>query len=88
VAFQPLTDKGAGAVPGNKWFGPNHGTGLVPLFAYGKGASQLIKAATQVDDAGVDLVNPADGKAYHLGHGAYLDQTDLGTILKNTVMSK
>ena len=88
VPFQPLTDKGAGVVPGNKWFGPNHGTGLVPLYAYGKGAKQIVAAANKVDDTGVDLVNPADGKSYRLGNGAYLDQTDLGTILKKIVQSK
>lgn len=86
VPFQPLTDNGAGAVPGNKWFGPNHGTGLVPLYAYGKGAKEVVATATQTDDTGVDLVNPADGKSYRLGNGAYADQTDVGTLLKNTVM--
>ncbi len=84
VPFQPIKDNGAGVVPGNKWFGPNHGTGLVPLFAYGKGAADLVALATNVDDTGVDLIDPATNQPYHLGHGAYLDQTLVGETLKAT----
>jgi alkaline phosphatase len=75
VPFQPLEDKGAGVTPGNKWFGPNHGTGLVPLYARGKGASQLVRLATDIDSY-------TDGQGRSFGYGAYLDQTKLGEVLK------
>lgn len=88
VPFQPLKDNGPGVVPGNKWFGPNHGTGLVPLYAYGKGSDELAALAVNTDQTGIDLVNPADGSTYHLGRGAYLDQTDLGDTLKLTVAQR
>ncbi len=87
VPFQPLEDKGAGKTPGNKWFGPNHGTGLVPLLAYGKGADAIAALATQIDDTGIDLVNPTDGKSYHLGYGAYTDQPTVGAVLKLTAQN-
>jgi alkaline phosphatase len=84
VPFQPLKDNGPGVVPGNLWLGPNHGTGLVPLFAYGKGAEAVVALATKVDDTGVDLVNPDGGKSYHLGNGHYVEQPTLGIVLKAT----
>ncbi len=78
VAFQRLVDNGAGAVPGNRWFGPNHGTGLVPLFAYGKGAAQLVALASKADS-----YTDANGKTF--GHGVYMDQAQLGQVIKATV---
>ncbi len=78
IPFQPLVDNGAGVVPGNRWFGPNHGTGLVPLYAYGKGASQVVALANKVD-----AYTDAQGRKF--GYGRYLDQTDLGALLKATV---
>ena len=78
VPFQPLVDNGPGVVPGNRWFGPNHGTGLVPLYAYGKGAAQIVAAATKTD-----AYTDAQGRKF--GYGKYLDQTELGEILKATV---
>jgi alkaline phosphatase len=80
VPFQKLQDNGPGKTPGNKWFGPNHGTGLVPLYAYGAGSQELTALATKVDT----YLGP-DGK--RRGHGNYLDQTDVGTFLKS-VLSK
>ncbi len=77
VAFQPVQDKGAGNVPGNRWFGPNHGTGLVPLFAYGKGSDVLTAHGTANDS-----FTGSDGVTR--GHGTYIDQTLLGRILKLT----
>ena len=78
VPFQPLVDKGRGVVPGNRWFGPNHGTGLVPLYAYGKGAAELVKLANKNDS-----FTDAQGRKW--GHGKYLDQTELGALLKATL---
>ena len=78
VPFQPLVDNGPGVVPGNKWFGPNHGTGLVPLYAYGKGAAQVVALANKTDSY-------TDGNGRTFGHGKYLDQTELGALLKATL---
>ena len=78
VPFQPLVDNGPGVVPGNRWFGPNHGTGLVPLFAYGKGSAQLVSYASQTDAY-------TDSTGHTFGHGLYMDQTLLGQVLKLTV---
>jgi alkaline phosphatase len=77
VPFQPLQDNGPGVVPGNKWFGPNHGNGLVPLYAYGKSAAQLVALATHNDSY------TAPGGATY-GHGAFIDQTEIGDVLKAT----
>jgi alkaline phosphatase len=76
VFYQPLVDNGPGQVPGNRWFGPNHGTGLVPLYAYGKGAADVVALANKTDSVTVN------GVTY--GNGAYLDQTELGAVLKLT----
>lgn len=78
VPFQKLQDKGAGTMPAAKFFGPNHGTGLVPLYAYGAGSKELIAAATHVDT----YLAP-NGKRY--GHGNYLDQTEVGNFLKSVL---
>ena len=78
IPFQPLVDNGPGVVPGNKWFGPNHGTGVVPLYAYGKGAAQVVALATKTD-----AYTDAQGRKF--GYGKYLDQTELGALLKATV---
>lgn len=77
VPFQPLQDKGAGKTPGNKWFGPNHGTGLVPLYDYGKGAAEIVALANHNDSY-------TNGSGRTFGHGAYLDQPSLGAVLKAT----
>lgn len=78
VPFQPLQDKGPGKTPGNKWFGPNHGTGLVPLYAYGKGADVIVALANKVDS-----YTDRNGTTY--GHGAYTEQTVIGKVLKDTL---
>lgn len=75
VPFQPVGDNGKGQLPAGKFLGPNHGTGLVPLYAYGKGADELLALATKTDTY-VDT----DGTVR--GHGAYADQTDVGAFLK------
>lgn len=75
VPYQRLISNGVGKTPKHKWFGPNHGTGLVPLYAYGKGARQLTALADKVD-----TYTDADGKTW--GHGAYADQTQIGAFLK------
>ena len=75
IPFQPVGDNGKGKLPDGRFFGPNHGTGLVPLYAYGKGSTELLALATKVD-----TYTDANGNTY--GHGNYADQTDVGTFLK------
>ncbi len=86
VPFQALVDGGVDAngkhlMPAAKFFGPNHGTGLVPMFVYGKHAAELTALATNNDS-----YTDANGNTF--GHGAYVDQTVLGATLKATVMKK
>lgn len=80
IPFQPLKTNGPGKTPQNKWFGPNHGTGLVPLFAMGAGVAELSALATKTDSY-------TDAKGRTFGHGAYMDQTDIGTFLKTALSS-
>lgn len=78
IPHQPLVDKGPGKVPGNRWFGPNHGTGLVPLYAYGKGSDAIAALATMND-----TYTDSSGRTF--GLGAYTEQTVLGKVLKDTL---
>ena len=74
VPFQPLVDNGPGNLPGHRWFGPTHSNNLVPLFAYGKGADQIIGMADRYD-----TYTDAQGRTF--GRGWYTDQTELGNYL-------
>ena len=74
VPFQPLQDRGAGNLPGHRWFGATHSNNLVPLFAFGQGASELIALA---DD--IDAYTDAQGRTF--GRGRFTDQTELGNFL-------
>lgn len=78
VPFQPLKSNGKGNTPSHKWFGPNHGTGLVPLYAFGVGSDDLVALATKVD-----RYTDTDGRQW--GVGNYADQTDVGNFLKAAV---
>lgn len=78
VPFEPLQDRGPGLTPGNRWFGSNHGTGLVPLYAFGKGSDTIAALATSTDS-----YTDANGTTY--GHGAYTDQSVIGRVLKDTL---
>ncbi len=77
VPYQGLVDNGAGNLPGYSWFGPNHGNGLVPLFAYGRGSDEIAALATMFDS-----YTDAQGRVF--GHGAYTDQTAIGQVLLAT----
>lgn len=77
IPYEPLQDKGPGKTPGNRWLGPNHGTGLVPLYAYGKGADAIVALPSQIDTY-------TDSQGRTFGHGAYIEQTQLGAALKAT----
>lgn len=78
IPYQGLKSNGVGKTPRHKWFGPNHGTGLVPLYAYGRGSDELVALATNVDQF-------TDEQGRSFGHGNYLDQTDVGKFLKDAV---
>ena len=78
VPFQKLKNNGPGKTPGNKWFGPNHGVGLVPLYAYGAGSRDLTALATHFDTY-------IDAQGRRFGHGNYIDQTEVGSFLKSVL---
>lgn len=78
IPFQGPRSNGAGKAPKTRFFGPNHGTGLVPLYAFGKGADELVALASRNDS-----FTDAQGRTF--GHGAYADQTDIGAFLKAAV---
>jgi alkaline phosphatase len=78
IPFQGLKSDGVGRTPRHKWFGPNHGTGLVPVYAMGRGSDELIALANRID-----TYTDANGNTY--GHGNYMDQTDIGNFLKAAV---
>lgn len=59
--FPPLTDNGAGALPGFRFYTSGHSNQLVPLHARGRGAELLAAAADQHDPR----------------RGAYLDNTEI-----------
>lgn len=54
-------------LPEVTWHSGNHTNALVPLFAKGAGADQLVAAADETDSV----------------RGAYLDNTEMGTIMKS-----
>jgi alkaline phosphatase len=74
VPFQNLVDKGAGRLPGYKWQHNGHSNQLVPLYARGLGADRFLACAKRRD-----LFTDRDGRTF--GRGAYLDQTDIFTVM-------
>ncbi|MBV7257188.1 alkaline phosphatase [Pacificimonas sp. WHA3] len=72
--YQPVTNRGAGALPGHKWWSGSHSSQLVPFFVRGKGAEQLIEQADEVD-----VVRSRDGQTR--GRGRYLHQNEMGRTL-------
>jgi alkaline phosphatase len=74
IPYQPLVDRGAGHVPGYKWQHTGHSNQLVPLYARGTGANMFLACANQ-RDAFMDR----EGRAF--GRGAYLDQTEIYTVM-------
>lgn len=77
VAFQELTDNGAGKMPGYRWHSDGHSNRLVPLFARGAGAAQLLAHADEVDAAKII----EDGKERAVGRGRYMQQTEIGRTI-------
>jgi alkaline phosphatase len=62
--WNPLTNKGKGAVPGMEWHSGGHTNSLVPLYAKGEGSELFEKYAKKED--------PVRGK--------YLDNTDVARV--------
>jgi alkaline phosphatase len=77
VAFQELTDSGAGKMPGYRWHSDGHSNRLVPLFARGAGAARLLSQADEVDAAKVTQ----DGTERAVGRGLYMQQTEIGRTI-------
>ena len=69
IAFQEVSDNGAGDLPGHLWHDNSHGNQLVPAWLRGPGADRV----TDLSD-GIDPVR-----------GPYIDQVDIGRILLGAV---
>jgi alkaline phosphatase len=67
--WNPIRNMGKGKMPGMQYYSGNHTNSLIPLFARGAGSADLIALAKGRD--------PVRGK--------YLDNSDLGRFLKETV---
>jgi alkaline phosphatase len=80
IAFQPLQDRGAGKLPGYRWFGKSHSNNLVPLFAFGAGSEGVAALARSVDLCRA-------GEAAGCGRGRFTDQAALGRHLQALVGS-
>ena len=74
VPFQNLVDKGKGKLPGYKWQHVSHSNHLVPIYARGAGAQLLLTCAKRVD-----AYTDKEGRKF--GRGAYLDQTEIFSVM-------
>jgi alkaline phosphatase len=72
IAFQDVSDEGKGELPGHIWHDNSHGNQLVPAWVRGPNKNIFKK---MVD--GDDMV-----------HGDYIDQVDLGYVMKESLKSK
>lgn len=63
--WNPIKNNGAGVPPGMEWHSDGHTNQLVPVFARGAGAGQLVRAADRTDPR----------------RGEFLDNTDLGLTM-------
>ncbi len=77
VAFQELTDNGAGKMPGYRWHSDGHSNRLVPLFARGAGAARLLAQGGEVDASKI----VQDGTERAVGRGRYMQQTEIGRTI-------
>jgi alkaline phosphatase len=76
--FQRVTNNGAGRLPGFSWASNAHSNQLVPLFARGAGADELIAEADEIDIH-------TDRKGRTFGFGRYLTQSEMGAFLVKAV---
>lgn len=74
IPYQSLVDHGAGHVPGYKWQHNGHSNQLVPLYARGPGSEFFLVCANQRD-----TFTDREGRTF--GRGAYLDQTEIYTVM-------
>lgn len=74
IPFAGLVDRGAGQLPGHRWFATTHSNFLVPLFVRGAGAERIAAAADAQDVH-------RDREARTFGRGRMTDQADLGKLL-------
>lgn len=74
IPFEGLVDRGAGQLPGHRWFAATHSNFLVPLYVRGLGADRIAAAA----DAQDFHKDPA-GRTF--GRGRMTDQAELGALL-------
>ena len=72
--FQPVQDNGVGALPGYCWASDGHSNQLVPFFARGAGAADLMALFDQFD--GYTAANGVD-----YGYGRYTHQAEIGQYL-------
>lgn len=72
-AFQPVSNRGKGQLPDVQWHYDTHTNELVPVWAAGPGAEQLVAASTG-EDRHTALVGWGDVRRYH-------DNTDIGRLI-------
>jgi len=72
-AFQPVINRGKGQLPDVAWHYDTHTNELVPVWAAGPGAEQLVAASTG-EDPHTALVGWGDVRRYH-------DNTDIGRLI-------
>jgi alkaline phosphatase len=72
-AFQPVVNRGKGNLPGVRWHYDNHTNELVPVWANGPGADQLVKLSTG-EDMHTGLVGWGSVSRYH-------DNTDVARVI-------
>lgn len=73
VPFQAVENRGPGQLPGHRWWSNSHSNQLVPFFARGAGAEQLLQQADEEDRA--------KSRDQIRGRGRYLTQPELGMFL-------
>lgn len=78
VPFQPVTNNGAGKLPGYSWANNSHSNHLVPFYARGQGAEDIAALADEIDDF-------TDSKGRRFGRGRYLTNVEMGAFLLKAV---
>ncbi len=76
-AFQPVVNRGKGVLPDVRWHYDTHTNELVPVWAAGPGAEQLVAAST-AEDPHTALVGWGSVRRYH-------DNTDIGRLIMAAV---
>lgn len=74
VPFAGLVNRGAGQLPGHRWFAATHSNFAVPLHVRGAGADRIAAAAVEED-----RFQDREGRTF--GRGRMTDQAELGRLL-------